>query len=1115
MEGPSTCTKYDSKGQSYQTDCWSIKGGGLVNTERINDGTVLFTPVSGGGSAASVENLGDGSYQTDYTTGSTPSLNQIEAVGEATVTVPEVYSNYYQFPIETGYTVDSLPLRTVTLKSGQKGLFNRSTKELLSQSEQKIGYEAYGVDVKTEVSPKVLFLGEKNMSRSDLAVNYTILPDGEPPAGYEALSAQVDLSSAGFSGGTQWKGYLVGSSVKGTGDAVFSYGTEFDPQQDYYVQPVLNRGGDIEIQGDKVALKIISVDIDIDSDNNAGFKTDGTHNDPQRGPTEDQVEDHAGAPGKLIQPNLLDVDGDKVPGFADGIDMHGNEGDGASAPFVPLIMELHGLVLDPATTTVRFDYPGSDPAQVQQVKAADGKISYIPAPGTLRLWTRDGGKSRKATDLAAGGDYVVPGKSYTLAQLSAAASDGVWRFYVEAVRNGAGVGSERIGLFIDVDGPGPLPEMEGDAVRTTSLLAALVPDYNHDRVIDQKDIERAERGDTYYFWINDDDDEGETEGDDIPLPATSLLESRRDCDNYRVDGVRDLVDFFPVVLDLKPLFNLFPPERYGYRLKSTLEDINLVVADLHPDSIGDYLTNGDEARRVAQLPSIPVRRDGRFDDGVYQKTSQQQFNDLLLKMKNENRAGVILVEGVKPGKEPLRLEITDQAGNIAFQAELNLSIDGVEQMFRQKNIIQAALPELNPQPPEHLSEWGEPDRLDEPVNCPDDKCLNGDGSDFVFVHGYNVDGQQARGWQAETFKRLFWSGLKSRFWGVTWFGSKTQVGSVTFNYHINVRNTLYSAPALRAFLNEKMKGLTTIAAHSLGNMLVSACLNDSNADTDPNNKVTADIKNYFLIDAAVALEAYLGGTAEPYFTSTNPMVHPEWYNYKKELAASEWYTLFPADDHRSELTWRNRFENLPEGINYFNFYSSGEEVLDTHVGDPGLSDIVTDGVGRYAWALQEKLKGKMKTGWVLGSKYGGWGKNNKDYYDENTYNATGEKVAFTWIVANNQIDVNGLKTMPFFDKHFDSELFVDGNVGSGYARINRTKLLAEAFPSLTLPAGGPSGNSLNQLFAAIDMQATFTNGWPEERGKDKKWRHSDLRNVPYLYIYTIFEKMINPTGVTQ
>ena len=43
---------------------------------------------------------------------------------------------------------------------------------------------------------------------------------------------------------------------------------------------------------------------------------------------------------------------------------------------------------------------------------------------------------------------------------------------------------------------------------------------------------------------------------------------------------------------------------------------------------------------------------------------------------------------------------------------------------------------------------------------------------FVMVHGYDVNEEQARGWFAETFKRLYQAGLRAKFTGVTWRGDQ-------------------------------------------------------------------------------------------------------------------------------------------------------------------------------------------------------------------------------------------------------------------------------------------------------------------------------------------------------
>ena len=1150
MEGPTSCTKYDSKGQPYQTDCWTIKGSGLVHTERINDGTVLFTPVSGGGSVASTGNLGDGAYQTTYTTGSIPSLNRIEAIGQATVTIPQVYGSLYGGSIEEGYTVKDLPLRTITLESGQKGLFNRTTKELLSQSSQKIDYEAYGVEVTTEVSPKVVFLGEGNMARDDLTVTYSILPDGDPPAGYGAVSAEVDLSSVGLSGGGQWEGYLIGSAVKGTGTAVFSFGTEFDPQKNYYVQSVLNRGGGIEIRGEKIPLKIVTVDLDIDSDNNAGFKSGGTHNDPQRGLIEDQVEDYAGAPGKLIRPNLLDVDRDKVPGFADGINKYGNEGEGASAPFVPLVIELGGTALDPATATVRFDYPGSDPVQVQQQIAADGAVGYTPAPGSLRLWTRDGGKSRNVANLAAGGDYVKPNEPYRLSQLGTSLPDGNWRLYVEAVRSGASVGSERIALHIDPDGAGPLPEMEGDAVRTTPLLAALVPDYNHDRVIDEKDIERAERGDTYYFWINDDDDSGETGGDDIP--GEHSFGGELDCRNYKVDGVRDLIDFFPVALDIKSLVELFPANVYSYRLKSADENLNVVFPDLSVATVENYLTDVDTARRLAEAPTKQLRASGEFLatlGEVLSGRTQTKLDELIGAAATQDTSPVILLEGVKPSTAPLVLEIKDQTGNQVFTTSLKLSLDGVEQMFRHKNLIgvlssQKSDYQLKGHDPVP-SDKGMPDRLtkngfDNPERFAGFDADN-DGNNFIHVHGYNINDQGARGEQSEAFKRLYWSGSKARFWGITWYSWESQWPLLerTPNYHVNVRHAFNSGRLLKEFVNQNVAGDVTVFAHSLGNMMVSAAIEEG-----------MSVANYLMVNAAVAeeaftpQEAYDGGTGyesnTPWRSATKEqMYHPAWrypdavgvdfdQGYQPQLWASEWYKLFAPDDGRSTLTWRNRFAKVRDliDIDTFVYYSPTDEAFRPFLYTvemaannasyqpntldwPGVEELFQNAfslgnpLGAYAFALQELLKGRMLPLPLVGDKdsdTGGWGFNLQDgyqFFDVHVPSA----------VANSYSSAQ-LKTKPFFLKNTDFNFLYTDQPAVVSAPL-REELLANEIPALTFAAGHRGVEELSgTLGRNIDIRLTFAvdKPWPQDRLNGYEWKHSDIYVVAYPYLSGLYDE---------
>ncbi len=1117
MEGPSTCTKEDSAGNPVTYDCWSIQGESLIETKKVTDGTVDFVAQAGAGTVTATENQGDGRYSTLFAAGSQPALNLIKASGKVTLSVPEVWADPQGQgrAIHSGYPDALLKMRSITLKSGQRALFNPATKNLSGGSASTAEYQVYGVDVPTSVAPQVIMLGDQNRTRDKVQIDYHVQPDAAGAAGYNANDVQIDLLVQDAAGNESWGGYLSGDATRGAGSGQFVSGSPFDPQKKYFAQLVLNRGSAVEIRGDKIPLNTLLVDLDIDSDNNAGWKPNGTHNDPSRNPLEDQAEDLAGLPGKVIQPNLRDGDGDKVPGFADGINLYDQAGEGASAPFVPLLLEVGGS-FDPAMIKLQFSYSASNPAQLTRSGNETDGYSYQPAPGNLRIWSKDGPQSRNIATIKNGGDYLSPDESYSLAELGQV-NGGIIKLYVEGIATGTAIGDQRIELTIDPDGSGALTTLTGDVVNSTVLFAALVPDYNHDRVIDDTDRQRAALGDTFYFWINDDDDQGETTGSDIPGSTFAWADnsdeglgvSFNDVHNYEtemVDGVRDLVDFFPVQLDLKDLLALYPATRYDYRLTTGGEQLNLAYTPLKADRAGDYLTNLPVAKTLGHVSTFPLTSAGT---SLKSSATGEGFVQKL----TAGESDIILLEGRSAFKGPLRLEISDGT-NTLFRSELNLSLSGVENMFRHVNLIDVATQKDNP--PEHGTKWGEPDRFEIPVNCPEDACLNTDGTNFVFVHGYNVNGQQARGWQSEMFKRLFWSGSKAKFWGVTWYGADSQwFDAVTVNYQINVQHALKTAAGLRQFLNAQMQGPTSIAAHSLGNMLVSASLNDPMDES-----LTAPISNFFMIDAAVPIEAFTDSIIPQGFDSTNKMVHPDWYGYKPILAASEWYRLFVDDtiggdpDARGTLTWRSRFGGLPSTVKYYNFYSSGEEVLAVHSGIPSLEQ-AAEGPGRYTWALQEKLKGLMPIGYVLSSRYGGWGFNWADYSEIIDPGSEFSEETIWPPDKTNAITEAELKTTPFFKGGSEFEdLFSLQGPGNAKVEEKRNKWLVEAFPALTEAAGGPEGDILEtEEFVdsgnAIDMQTEYTNGWPQERidNEEEGWRHSDLKNVSYLYLYKIFDKM--------
>ncbi|ALC17507.1 hypothetical protein DSOUD_2769 [Desulfuromonas soudanensis] len=1154
MEGPSQCTE---EGATF--DCWTIKGTGLSHTRRIDDGTstMTFTTIQGGGVAGETENLGEGKYQASFTTGAQAALNVIEAVGEATMTVPEVYFDSLTLDsIRTGYRSDTLPTRTVTVKTGQKALFDKETGEILGNIPQKISYNVYGVEVPTEISPPVVSLGEGGMARENVVVTYTIQPEGASPAGYIASSAHIDLFSVDSTGEESWEDFLVGNVATGRGTAQWTKGKVFDPKKKYFVQTVLNRGSDAEIRGERVPLPTLLADLDIDSDNNAGWQPDGIHNLPKRDTLEDQVEDQVGRPGKVLKANLVDTDGDKVPGYADGIDRNGQEGDGASEPFCPLVFELGGSVFDPAKATVSFQYSGSNPAGVEKVVSADETVSYTLAPGAFRLWIKDGQFSRKVADIAQGGDYVVPDKAYPLSWFEPVAGADAWTLFVEGVRGVTGAEEKKITLTVDPDGEGPLAAVEGDLVLVTSIFAGLVPDYNHNRVIDEEDRARAAQGDIYYFWINDDDDEGETEGDDIPLSAVSSQESRRDCDNFRIDGVRDLIDFFPVALDIKTLLGIFQPNVYEYRLKAATENLNVVFPELTTETVENYLVDVETARTVALKQTFPVPQDKWPISGAYNIAARQGLSTMLATASTQDTPSVVLLEGVKSGQASLVLEVFDPSGNKVFSNSLNLSLDGVEQMFRHKNLIkpledyysksEAGFPGENSFPNDGMA-----DR----VNSADEGVTNRkhfegfdaetDENNFVHVHGYNVNGQAARGEQSEAFKRLYWSGSRARFWGVSWYGCESQVPILNFspNYHVNVRHALNSGRLLKDFVAANNLGSATVFAHSLGNMVVSSAIEEG-----------MSVARYLMVNAAVAeeaftpQEAYDGGAAyessAPWRSATKEqMYHPAWRYpggvvvpfenaYQPQLWASEWYKLFAPDDDRSTLTWRNRFAKVRDLTDTFVYYAPTDEVFrpflytvemaandsayQPNAADwPGWEEIAKNAlnrsntVGAYAWSLQELVKGRMGLG-DEDSDSGGWGFNlmDDDYWRYS--DPVNQKKLPISSSAANAIQKDQLKARPFFLMNPDFDyLYKDPPVL--VSAPLREELLANEIPALTFAAGhrGVEKIKVKGSDRDIDIRQTFAVGkpWLVDRPRNE-WRHSDIYVIAYTYLSGLYDEWV-------
>lgn len=636
-------------------------------------------------------------------------------------------------------------------------------------------------------------------------------------------------------------------------------------------------------------------------------------------------------------------------------------------------------------------------------------------------------------------------------------------------------------------------------VQAFDVTPRMLVDNNRDGNVDSLTTPNS----PYHFWVNDASESG-----DISTAANAVPGSSSP--NYassQVNGRSDLVNFFPVALCLSNTMQLLPPTNgWEYHLSQADSAVKFVYTTLTQGNAFDYLTdatnssgygvNTNEAAYAADTIQIsPSGATGTILD-----------TNWLAMVQNNGGNGVVLMEGCKTSTAPLMLELWHKDQNGVDQkmggVPLYLSIGGVEQMYRWVNL-------------RHVVGQSETRATDvsQPANNPDSLS---DGKQFVFVHGYNVNEQSARGWSAEMFKRLYQARSKAKFYAVDWNGSQSQgdyVSGETANYQTNAVNAFLTAPYLATFING-LSGSTILAGHSLGNMVCLSAISDSGAVPS----------QYFMIDAAVPMEAIDGTVPINNDMVTTSVGGGNWLAYNNRLWASEWYNLWPNTDARSTLTWSNRLANLGS-VDIYNFYSSGEDVLRDYPGNPPSSLftlfggelvgwIFDEDLGMYAWAWQEKDKGLMSGNSILSSNHGGW-RFNAAALNPNSY------TAYTVDMANG-IPASQLQTNAFFDfgwHTFGSNypdydyLQVPDSSGSSYAAANRNRILSDAIPALTLPIGANDVTNLDVRVSDqrnFDMQANYENSWPIITGDEKfNWHHSDICNVAYPYTYKAFNAIVS------
>ena len=608
----------------------------------------------------------------------------------------------------------------------------------------------------------------------------------------------------------------------------------------------------------------------------------------------------------------------------------------------------------------------------------------------------------------------------------------------------------------------------------SSVSPILLVDYDRDGAIGATDIARHMAGRYAYFWRNDDKWKGDNAFD---LPFINRVNSSDDV----VNGRNDLINFLPVSVDVAPFAAHWGSGSVYYRLEahsSALRNAKLAFADIARTQIGDAPLGEDmdiDGNAVHQAPVFALGG-GTNLPPAFVALSQSGSGAMIMEFPDFARDHELYLNVYAKSDDAL-----------LFSAKLKLHVGDVSNMLGWENLRSTVGGSGGV--PTHLATDDWPAEEHEPGNV-------------VFVHGYNMaEGEETQLWAQNVFKKLWWSGLDRGFIAVQWRGNEGQtpldlplVGYVTPNYYGNVQNAFATASAFKTAM-DGIDGPKWFLAHSLGNMLVSAAIQDYGM---PHEK-------YFMLNAAVAMEAFdlTNGITQ---ASHDDMTPEAWTNYVDRVRATHWYELFPVNDGRRLLTWKGRFCNV---TNIVNFYSSQEEVVCNGDGKP-------KDVGReYSWYNQEYSKGN----WTLMShpNEGGWAFNS--FYDTVTHpdpdNELLEVVDHLPPAAADNLSNDALQQHPFFLDFASSQMHTSSNganVATNY--LYRAEMIAYAIPAESYAVGA---NSLPQLVAKelnFNM-ATITDGQEDlpvngkmAKDKHRDWQHGTFVQRSYKRTRQLFKTII-------
>ncbi len=585
-----------------------------------------------------------------------------------------------------------------------------------------------------------------------------------------------------------------------------------------------------------------------------------------------------------------------------------------------------------------------------------------------------------------------------------------------------------------------------DAVvqRITFVKPPLRLDITRDGSIDDGDAAAWHDGRTFYYWINEDKFSG-----DWINQGPNLIPNTWD---FTVNGTFDLVNLFPVALDLSA-FTTAWQNRVTYTVKpkwGNANTFNFCFADVPWSGAGsiqttNVTTTAGQTLSAASLTALPS--EGYALPYSFLTSFSEDSGLMICEAKSEYAS--------------LQIDIKD-GDTVLYRYYAPMTILPVKQMYnwynfrnysgqgRKRNSEQHILPE------EHNTK------------------------SLIFLHGANVNEDEAEVWGDVLFKRLWLSGMHADFYNVDW---RSDIGT-DVNYQQNSSNAFVVASQIVSTLTNSIPGERVIMAHSLGNMVVSSMIHDYGMQ----------VSKYLMCNSAVPAEAFDVSMS----LRMSKLVHPEWVEYPTNSWTASWHTLFKNDlnDDRKYLGWPGRFTGVLAVA--VNFYSTGDnggdEVLELYNKNTiGVTTGISNSLGHYSWHKQEMFKGR---GGIGGTDWSGWN------IEED-------------MLGRNKISVSNALEMTDADFKTNTVFYCypSSMNSTNISLLVRGAHLAKGIPALTSAAGAMQfgGSLMEQRMINLNDPndgISRPNGWPSRSSYPDRWLHSDMKDVSYFFNFMFFKKVV-------